>query len=186
MRTVNVMLEAGKEKKVSVTGKFLTLLSAAAAVDIAVEMIGKAGNADVMTGIPEGYAEQFVEMFNAVTLTSETDQVIQLGYAMGTVRIDRSTIVTRQATELSDGLSTFAVVGRALVLAADSTRMTVTFTADPDNAGKIYLGGPGVDDATGSIILEAGDSWIEDRAAAAAWYGYADTAGDKIRRLVSL
>ncbi len=180
MRTTRIKLVAGQQKKVSATGVFLTLLSAAEPIDIEVEMIGKAGNPDVMTGIPQGYAEQFVEMFNAVSLTSAIDQEIQIGYAMGTVRVDRSTIINQQAT-VTDNLDPVALgTSAALALAAQSDRLRLILTADQGNADAIALGGPALTAVNAARWLQPGESYIETDAAPAAVYALAVVAGDKL------
>lgn len=180
MRTVYIDLKAGKTKKVSVTGVFLTLLSAAGPVDMEVEMIGKAGNPDVMQGLIEGYSEQFLEMFNSVTLTSATDQTIKIGYAMGTVRMDRSTIISQQST-VTDNLDPVTLgAAAALALAAQSGRRRLILTADNGNADAIALGGPSLTAVNAARWLQPGESYIETDAAPAAVYALAVVAGDKL------
>lgn len=180
MRTVNISLTAGVAKKVSVTGYYLTLIQAAAAVDMEVEMVGKAGSSDVSTGIPEGYGEQFPEMFNAVTLTSAISQNIKLGYSAGVVKFDRTTITSSQATVLTHGSATMTTAAVQMV-PADTARRRVIATAHPDNTGTVFLGGDNtVTSANAARRLAAGESFIDEVAAAAALWALSDVAGDKL------
>lgn len=180
MRTVIKTLQAGQPVKVSATGYFLTLLSAPGPIDIEVEMVGKAGSGDIMIGIPEGYSEQFPEMFNAVTLTSQTDQEVKIGYAMGTVRIDRSTIINQQATT-TDNLEPVTLgTAAALALPAQSGRLRVILTAHPDNVDAVSPGGPALTADNAARWLDPGESYIETDAAPAAVYALAKVAGDRL------
>lgn len=182
MRTVEISLTAGEAKKVSVTGYYLTLLTAAAAVDLEVEMVGKAGHSDVSTGLPEGYGEQFPEMFNSITVTSSINQTVKFGYAMGVVKVDRTTIVNSQATQSDNSAYTLTATDTPEeVLTADATRRRLILTAHPDNTGTLLLGGPSLDGSGSNAArrLDAGDSWIDENAAAAAVWA-AGAAGDVI------
>mgnify|MGYP000305290234 CR=1 FL=1 len=182
MRTVLISLTAGEAKKVSVTGYYLTLLSAAAPVDLEVEMVGKAGHSDVSTGLPEGYGEQFPEMFNSITITSDISQTVKFGYAMGVVKVDRSTIVSSQAATSDNSAATLAATDTPEeILAADNTRRRLILTAHPDNTGTVLLGGPSLDGSGSNAArrLEPGDSWVDETAAAAAVWA-AGTINDVI------
>lgn len=180
MRTVEISLTAGEAKKVSVTGYYLTLLSAAAPVDLEVEMVGKAGHSDVSIGLPEGYGEQFPEMFNSITITSDISQTVKFGYAMGVVKVDRTTIVNSQATT-TDNLSPVALgITATLIMTGDATRRRLILTNPSTNTGAIALGGPSLTAANAARWLEPGDSYIETDAAPAAVYGLADVAGEEI------
>ena len=181
MRTVDIDLLAGQEKKVSVMGYYLTLLEAAAPVNLDVELVGKAGTPEVGTGVREGYGENFTEMFNSITLTSAINQKIKVGYGMGTIKMDRSTIITKQATSQTDAAPATVGVAAASVLAGSATRQRIIFTADAANGGDIYLGGSGVTVANSAIKLAAGESWIEERVAGAEWYAIASAAAQALR-----
>jgi hypothetical protein len=181
MRTVNISLTAGVAKKVSVTGFYLTLIQAVAAIDMEVEMVGKAGSSDVSTGLPEGYGEQFPEMFNSVTLTSAVTQDIKIGYSLGVVNFDRTSIISQQASTITNAAPVTVGVAAGLAVAAASTRQRIVFTADDANTGDIYIGGTGITTAAGAIKLEPGASWVEERAAAAAWYAIATAAAQSLR-----
>lgn len=181
MRTVDIQLVAGQEKKVSVMGYYLTLLEAAAPVNLDVELVGKAGTPEVGTGVREGYGENFPEMFNSITLNSAVNQTIKVGYGMGMIKMDRSTIISKQATSQADVAPATVGAGAASVLAGSATRQRIIFTADTANGGDIYLGGSGVTTVNSAIKLAAGESWIEERAAGAAWYAIASAAGQTLR-----
>jgi hypothetical protein len=62
----------------------------------------------------------------------------------------------------------------AAILAADADRRQIVFTnLGPD---PVTLGSAGMTWAKRCIILNSGDSWLEDRAANLAWYGICDAA----------
>lgn len=66
-----------------------------------------------------------------------------------------------------------------LLVAAAAGRRVVVFT----NAGSdvVYLGSSLVTTANGAISIAPGQTYFEDRAAAAAWYGISATAGQSVR-----
>lgn len=178
MRTIDIALIAGTSHKLSVMGYYLTLLEAAAPVDMEIEFVGKAGNPDIGRGVREGYGENFPEMTNSVTITSATDQVIKVAYGLGQIKMDRSTIVAAQAAA-SDNIEPVTLgTSAALALSGGATRRRLILTAHRDNAGAIALGGPALTTANAARWLEAGESYIETDAAPAAVYALAETAGD--------
>lgn len=78
------------------------------------------------------------------------------------------------ATSAPDNAAIACSAAIALILAADAARRQITFTnigADP-----VTLGAVGHAWAKRCIIINAGDSYIEDRAANLAWYGITDAA----------
>lgn len=89
-----------------------------------------------------------------------------------------NTVVTNQ----TNGLTTIAqvapvTVGTVRVAAvADATLKRVIFR-NASATGSIALGDTSVTVANAAIVLGAGDVWIEDNAAGAAWFAIADTAG---------
>lgn len=63
-----------------------------------------------------------------------------------------------------------------LLCSADSARKGVRFAV---TGQQVFIGGAGVTTATG-IPVSVGSVWIEDDAAAAAWYGIAAAAGGNV------
>lgn len=180
MRTIPIKLIAGQQKKISATGVFLALLSASGPIDLEVEMIGKAGNPDVMKGIPEGYSEVFPEMFNSITITSSTDQTVKVGYSMGQARIDRSTIVSQQSTA-TDNIAPVPVLDSATpILGGLSTRRRIVALNPDTNTGKIGLGGPSLTAANCARWLSPGDAYVETDAAPAPLYAIAEVSGESL------
>lgn len=181
MRTVDIPLVAGQEKKVSVMGYYLALMEAAAPVDLSVELVGKAGTPEVGTGVIAGYGENFPEMFNSITLLSAIDQTIKVGYGMGVITMSRATIITKQSTSQTEAAPATVGIAAAAVLAGSGTRQRIIFRADDTNTGDIHLGGSGVTTSNSTIVLAPGKTWVEERVAGAAWYAIATAAAQSLR-----
>lgn len=76
------------------------------------------------------------------------------------------------AVAAPDNAAVACTAAQALILAADADRRQIVFTnigTDP-----VALGATGITWAKRCIILNSGDSWVEDRAANLAWYGICD------------
>jgi hypothetical protein len=85
----------------------------------------------------------------------------------------------QQAAAVNDLAAVVVGVAATVLVAASATRKGLRFT----NAGTVdvYLGGAGVTVAGGAIKIGAGQTWIEDQAAPAAWYGIAGTAAQSVK-----
>lgn len=181
MRTYQQTLTAGQTYELTVNGNYFALLEAAGAVDVEFRYIGQSGSTEISQGLQQGYSETFPGMLTSVSVVSSITQTIKYGCGNGVARFDRSTIVQAQATTVTDSAPVTVGVVSALVTAAAASRRRIIFTADTANTADIYLGGVGVSAVNGAIRLEADGSWIEDLAAAAAWYAVASAAGQVLR-----
>jgi hypothetical protein len=61
------------------------------------------------------------------------------------------------------------------ILAADATRLEARFTNN--GTDPVALGGAGITWANRTIVVNPGDSWVEVKGAALAWYGITEAAG---------
>ena len=181
MRTIQQTLAANVETTLTVNGNTFALIDAAGPVDMEFIYIGQSGTTEISKGIEPFYSETFPGMLTAVKVTSATAQTIKYGSGMGAVTFNRARFVSQQATTQTDNAPATVGVAAAVVLAGSATRQRIIFTADAANVGDIYLGGSGVTTVNSAIKLAAGESWIEERAAGAAWYGIASAAGQSLR-----
>lgn len=83
------------------------------------------------------------------------------------------------AATITDAAPVSVGTAATLLCAAAASRRGVRLT----NAGTdvVYLGSSGVTTANGAISIAPGQTYFEDRAAAAAWYGISATAGQSVR-----
>lgn len=88
-------------------------------------------------------------------------------------------MTVQQAATITDKVPVSIGVAATAIVAADATRKGLRLT----NAGSfdIYIGGAGVTTANGAIKIQPGQTWIEDQASVAAWYGISGTAGQSLR-----
>lgn len=126
--------------------------------------------------------------FDRVEIKSATAQTVKImvidgdgGYDHFNVDITSSLANLRieQASAVNDLAAVVVGVAVTQLVAADATRKALRFT----NAGTVdvYLGGAGVTVAGGAIKIKAGETWIEDQAAPAAWYGISGSAAQSIK-----
>lgn len=97
---------------------------------------------------------------------------VDITSALASLRIE-------QADTISDLASVAVGVAATALVAADATRKALRFT----NAGAsdIYIGGAGVTVASGAVKIGPGQTWIEDQAAPAAWYGVSSAAAQTLK-----
>ena len=84
------------------------------------------------------------------------------------------TVNDSPATSGVDGAAVACSAAQVLILAANAARRQITFTnigTDP-----VTLGSTGILWANRCIVLQSGDSYVEDRSANLAWYGICDVA----------
>lgn len=125
--------------------------------------------------------------FDRVDITSATAQTVKImvldgdgGYDHFNVDISgAASLSIKQATVINDLAAVSVGVAATAIVAADVTRKGLRLT----NAGTvdIYLGGAGVTVAGGAIKVGPGQTWIEDQAAPAAWYGISGTAAQSLK-----
>lgn len=89
-----------------------------------------------------------------------------------------ASMTVAQAATVNDLAAVSVGVAATALVAASATRKGLRFT----NAGSVdvYLGGAGVTVAAGAVKISAGQTWIENEAAPAAWYGISGTAAQSV------
>jgi len=139
------------------------------------------------TGMDTGFYLKPAGGFERVDITSATAQTVKImiidgdgGYDHFNVDITgTATLTVKQATTVSDPAAVTVGTAATALVAASATRRGLRIT----NAGSVdvYLGGAGVTVADGAVKIAAGQTWVENEAAPAAWYGIAGTAGQSVR-----
>lgn len=76
-------------------------------------------------------------------------------------------------------LVTLANANTAYVISNDTTLLRLRIR-NPNASAVLYIGGAGVTAANATIVLQPGETWLEDDAAPAKWYAVADTAGAQV------
>jgi hypothetical protein len=157
-------------------------MSAALPVDIVFygpqqQVVGKA------EGVMEGFSVDFPQdeqIVYAGILCASAQAVTYLASDFP-VRLDRTSIKLTKSSTLAN--VTAATVGTTAVSvkAADSNHKSLVFHSPTSNTGTIYLGASGVTTANGGIVLQPGDTWTEEEAAAAAFFAIATAAGQSLR-----
>lgn len=125
--------------------------------------------------------------FDRVDITSASAQTIKIMVMRGDGGYDRfnvditgeAAMSVRQATTVNDLAAVSIGVAATVIVAADATRKGLRMT----NAGAadIYIGSAGVTVAGGAVKIGAGQTWIEDQAAPAAWYGISTAAAQDLK-----
>lgn len=74
-----------------------------------------------------------------------------------------------------------ATVGTATAaLISNGALIRLRIRASSANTGSVYIGGAGVTAVNAAIVLQPGDTWIEDDLACAAWFACADIAASVV------
>lgn len=182
MATVTQQLTANTRTRLPCNGYFFQLLSASAPLQVDFFAANKA-QPDRHSNIPVGFWYKSNQQLTIVEVESATDQLISYLYADGQTGVDRSETITTlsQGSVITDNAPKVVGVASSLVLAANSSRKRVIFTADAANTGTIALGGSSVTLANSAILLDAGDSFIDDKAAIAEYHAIATLAAQGLR-----
>ena len=199
-----ITLQAGITKRQEFTGTTLVLLDtgAATSIDMAVELQGYA--VEEMRGVKAGLKMQtpgftgckFTSAVNCTIEVIVSAANISVNYTegatvsaniLGTVPVsnDRGapgvpvyvsgiTYTDAPAVTLVDNAAVAVTSAGAALVAANANRRGLRFTnigADP-----VTIGFTGITWAKRCIVLSAGDSWVEERAANLAWAAICDNA----------
>jgi hypothetical protein len=129
----------------------------------------------IVTGASEAVKFLVTDGFSGQrsALADVTDRAARL---LGIATIDTADTLTNPA-------AVTVGVAEVAVLAAAAARKLAVFHAPLANTGDIYLGPTGVTTLIGALKLAPGDTYIEDIAAAAAWFGIATAAAQSLRVL---
>lgn len=168
---------------VAIGGRYLRIISATVSIDV-LFFRGGMVVADAYDVGP-GYYAMPAEAFDRFEIKAIGAATVKVAVSDGSGGYDLVAVVgsITATLDLADTITDTApvTVGTAAtaLVAASATRRAVRFY----NAGTadVYLGGSGVTTANGCIKIAAGQSWFEDDAPGAAWYGISGTAGQSVR-----
>lgn len=180
MRTLSERLEAGVAISLPVDGTFFTLLESAAPLDIDFEALNGRG-VERGRGLEAGYWFEDLRGIVAIKVTSPVAQTIKYACSFGRGGYDLRTVTMRQASAITNLPTVTVGAVAAEVVGGDNTRKGLVFLWDEGNAGRVALGGPDVTFGNACIILEPGDDWPEDNAAAAPWYAVTESGTGTMR-----
>lgn len=182
MATVTQQLTANTVTRLPCNGYFFQLLSASAPLSLDFR-IANSSQPDLHKSVPVGFWYKSNQLLNYVEVLSTIAQEITYLYALGQTGVDRSETITTlsQGSVITDNAPAVVGVASSFVLAANSSRKRVIFTADAANTGTIYLGGNGITAVNGAIALSAGDTFIDESAAIAEYWAIASSNGQLLR-----
>lgn len=186
MQTYKQALLAGDTWRLGAGGSYFRLTGCPSPVD----MTFYRGGVPIATAneMDAGFYFKPAGGFDRVDIYSATAQTVKVmiidgdgGYDHFNVDITSALANLRieQASNVNDLAAVSVGVAATALVASDAARKGLRFT----NAGAVdvYIGGAGVTVAGGAIKIGAGQTWIEDQAAPAAWYGIAGTAGQSVK-----
>lgn len=181
--------------KLQSAGNYFRLISCPSPVDVKFYK----GGAEVASAsqMDTGFYLKPANGFDRVDITSSTAQTVKLMILDGDggydhFNVDITSAIAALAVEIT-GFASMEVVQAAVVndkaavlvgvaatvLIAAGTRKGLRFT----NAGTVdvYIGGATVTVASGAVKIAPGQTWIENEAAPAAWYGISGTAAQSVK-----
>ncbi|HJV86919.1 MAG TPA: hypothetical protein VJ698_15745 [Noviherbaspirillum sp.] len=189
-------IQAGGTWQLQTGGDYFRLVTCPSPVDVKFFRGGQEVASAVQ--MDTGFYLKPIGGFDRIDIASATEQTVKImvldgdgGYdhfnvdvtsALQAIAVNISgaaEMTVKQAAVVNDLAAVAVGVAATELVAADAARRGLRFT----NAGTVdvYIGGAGVTTAGGAIKIGAGQTWIEDQAAPAAWYGIAGTAGQNIK-----
>lgn len=196
MHQFSQAIEAGKTWQLQSGGDYFRLVSCPSPVDVKFYK----GGAEVAsaTQMDTGFYLKPAGGFNRVDITSADAQTVKIMILDGDGGYDRfnvditsalqaiavnisgaASMTVAQAGTVNDLAAVSIGVAATAIVAASAARKGLRFT----NAGTadIYLGGAAVTVAGGAIKIAPGQSWLENEAAPAAWFGISGTAAQSLK-----
>lgn len=174
MQTLQQIVYAAQPWRLNGTGKYFRVLSNVEAIDVRMFNMGRVTYE--AKGVEAGFYVMPDGGFDAVEVVATANpQLVKVAISDGAGGYDRYSGTVNLATAASvvnNGLVNVPAATTQLVLAADASRKGIRFLNS--GATVVYLGGAGVDLASGCLKLNAGDLWVEGDAPGAAWYAYSD------------
>lgn len=178
-------IDAGKTWQLQTGGNYFRLVSCPDPVDV---KFFKA-SAEVASAVQmdTGFWLKPSGGFDRVEITSATGQTVKImiidgdgGYDHFNVDLTGSAVIAiKQAATVNDIAPVNIGIAATAIVAADATRQGLRLT----NAGTvdIFIGSAGVTVANGAVKIAPGQTWVEDDAAPAAWYGIASIAAQSLK-----
>lgn len=160
-----------------VTGGGTALFVRTAGLPVDVQFLLKGQSIGNLVGVLAGEQLSDLDPFDSAEISSATEQLVTVEVGRGTVGAYTAGQVQAdivQATSILDPVQVDVGTAAVVALPANGNAKMIVFL----NAGgtTIYLGGSGVSNIS-PVVLAAGASWIEDRAAAAEWWALSSAAG---------
>lgn len=181
--TLSQALGAGQIWQLQTSGDYFRLVSAPASVNVDFYRAG--AKISQAVGMDTGFYCKPAGGFDRVDITSPTAQTVKImlldgdgGYDRFNVDISGGVAIAQAAT-ITDGAPVVVGVAATALVAASATRRAVRFT----NAGTVdvFLGGAGVTVGNGALKIAAGQTWLENEGAPAAWYGISGAADQPVK-----
>ena len=178
MQTISQSVTAGVPYRKTGPGKYFRLISAL--LDVDVSLLRQGAVVYKATAVQSGFWAIPDGGFDALLFESATTQTIKFATSDGGGGYDPTTVQTRilNASTISAPASVSVGVTATALLAADLTRRIALFR----NAGTVavYLGGADVSTDSAPVI-SPGETWVEDVAPGAAWYGISGSAAQAVK-----
>lgn len=177
-------LAAGVPLDIEGAASFFQLMSASANIDV--EFFRNNSRNGSAISVPASFRYGPLgegREFHRVRLKSATSQTVKVCVATSEANLSQlsGTVTIGQGTGITDVAPASVGVAAASVLAAGSGRHRVMFKADDANTGSIAIGGAGVTLANSTIVLLAGDTYIESDSADAEFFAIASIAAQTLR-----
>ena len=146
---------------------------------------------DVSLGFADGSQ---VNVSGQVVVSNSAAARVPVDLAGGNVQVTATNVginndntkpipVQKQAlTTLTDSITKAINTGAAQALISDNTLKRLRIRNESTSA-RVALGGANVTMANAAIILEPGETWLEDDAPGAAWYATSDQNGADVRAM---
>jgi hypothetical protein len=196
-------LAAGVEVKQQTAGSYFAMLVMGGTTGLTVQFFAGNELIDEVRNITRIFSGNFERPFDRVVLKSLNAATISFIISNGQVQLqggdvnatiqgtalvsnDRGapgtpvyvsglTYTDAPATSLVDGAAVAMTAAAALIVAANANRKALRIT-NLDAVNAVALGAVGITWAKRCILLQPGETWIEERAGNLAWYGICNTA----------
>lgn len=175
--TVEITIAAGGIEQFQARGRYFRLLETLSPVTVE---FGRGGTAyEALEDVEAGAWARTTDEFDLITITGTAGESVKFVVSDGEAGYDRLFTAIAQANTLTLPGNVTVGTSEGAVLAAGSRRKVVFKAADA-NVAPIALGPVGVTLANAPIVLNPGDQWTEDTAAAAQWRGISSVASQTL------
>lgn len=177
MKTQSFVFQAAGAWQFATFGQYFRLMETGAAVDV---VLYRNGQPKIeAAGVQAGYCVEAVE-FDRIEIRSAASQAVKIAYSPeGGGTYDRvAGNVDAKIISANNLLNTAPVTvpasgAETVLVAANPARARVCFFNSSNPAKDIWIGSPGLNLVNACIKLAAGELWVEEVAAGAAWVAIA-------------
>lgn len=206
MRTIKqTYASAGESHRWNMVGTYFRLLEVPLGVTVDIRLLKNGAEHAAAVQVDAGYSYKAPLAFDGIEITASGAGQVKFALSDGTGTYDRTIASVSvssgsiavsggsiavsggninasqlQAGTLTNSAPSMVGTTAAQVLAASAAAQGVYFRAADNNTDTIYLGGAGVTEANAVIRLRAGDMFIDDTSAAAAWYAISGSANQSL------